>query len=361
MTLSGQIISKIRESKMMTQEELADQIGVSRQTLAMWEIGKRLPTDSVIILTARFFEINENELLSLLQHERLKTRVERLQDQYGAKIVIINAPNNGGIMMSNPKYTAYQIQQGVHFAITHIYKSLNYEYPETLMKDEEAFRATFETPHSEERLIIKAIIKSENEGFILNGRYSNNFEIVDNLGNHYYPVAGGIRCSIPPEPSEQGVGGIVEVFAHFKYVPEAQSITLRQKVASMREEDCDFITFEDVELNDSGISKQSDGVTVTYDGIGMVKVGNSPEQQEYKQIQIQLHEHGNPTYVGIHKYTDNLGNEYKIHGWSWTTEENTREGFLFESLDPEAESISFKYWLSRKILNFELLDLTIPS
>ena len=163
MTLSGQIISKIRESKMMTQEKLADQIGVSRQTIAMWEIGKRLPTDNVIILTARFFEINENELLSLLQHERLKTRVERLQDQYGAKIVIINAPNNGGTMMDNPKYTAYQTQQGVHFAITHIYKSLNYEYPETLMKDEEAFRATFETSQTKEHLIIKMLAQSENE------------------------------------------------------------------------------------------------------------------------------------------------------------------------------------------------------
>ena len=194
----------------------------------------------------------------------------------------------------------------------------------------------------------------------MNGRYSNNFEIVDNFGNHYYQVAGGMRSSIPPEPSEAG-GGIVEVYAHFKYVPEARFITLRQKLASAREEDCDFITFKDVKLNDSGISKQFDGVTVTYDGIRMVKVDNPSEQQEYKQIQIQLHEHGNPTYVGVLKYTDNLGNEYSIHGWSWTTEEKTREGFLVEGIAPEADSITFKYWLSRKTLDFELSDLPIPS
>jgi len=156
MTLSGQIICKLRESKMMTQEELADQIGISRQTLAMWEIGKRLPTDSVVILTARFLEINDDELLSLLQNERLKFRVERLQDQYGAKIVIINAPNNGGTTMSNQKHTAYLTQQGVHFAVTHIYKSLVYNYPEELLKTKEiegAFHAPFDTSHSEERLI----------------------------------------------------------------------------------------------------------------------------------------------------------------------------------------------------------------
>jgi len=114
MLKSSQILAQFRRSKGLTQQELAKEIGVSRQTIAMWEIDKRLPTDNVAVLTARFLGIDEEELLSLLRHERLRLRVQQLQDQYGATIIITEASNYGGIMMNNPEYTAHQTQQGVH-------------------------------------------------------------------------------------------------------------------------------------------------------------------------------------------------------------------------------------------------------
>jgi len=320
--LSGQIINRIRELKTLTQEEMADRIGLSRQTIAMWETGKRVPTDSVAILTARFLELDEDELLSLLQHERLRSRVERLQDQYGVTIIIADTPNNGGITMSNPKHISYQTQQGVHFAVTHVYKSLRYDYPEKLLKDGEAFHAPFETSHPEERLIIKMIAQSENEEFILNGRYFNDIEIVDNLGNRFWPIAAGLRSSTPPE---YAAGSFVEGYAHYRYMPEARSISLSQRVASIRKEDCDFIAYDNVKLDGGGISKQLGDVTITYDGVRTFEYGDSPDKKEARQIQIQLHEHGNPTYVGIHKFVDNLGNEHSIPGWSWTLGEKTQE------------------------------------
>ncbi len=69
MTSSGRIVNGLRKSRGLTQEELAEHIGVSRQTIAMWEIGKRLPTDSVAVLTARFLELDEEELLSVMQND----------------------------------------------------------------------------------------------------------------------------------------------------------------------------------------------------------------------------------------------------------------------------------------------------
>ena len=208
MTSSGQTICDSRRSRGLTQEELAEHIGVSRQTIAMWEIGKRLPAESVAILTARFLGLDEEEILSLVQHERLIFRVERLQDQYGATIIIAEAPNHGGRTMSEPKYTAYQTQQGVHFAITHIHKSIGFEYPEELLKKKEdiktegvkSFEASFEkTLKPEECLTIKIMIQSENEAFIPNVRYVAPPDIVDDLGNHYKPVSMGLHSSTPPQ------------------------------------------------------------------------------------------------------------------------------------------------------------------
>ncbi|MFQ6044695.1 MAG: helix-turn-helix transcriptional regulator, partial [Candidatus Poribacteria bacterium] len=67
MQKSSQILAEFRRSKGLTQQELAEKIGVSRQTIAMWEIDKRLPTDSVAILTARFLSIDEENFLLRLQ------------------------------------------------------------------------------------------------------------------------------------------------------------------------------------------------------------------------------------------------------------------------------------------------------
>jgi len=368
MASSGQIVSELRKSKGLTQEELAERIGVSRQTIAMWEIGKRLPTESVAILTARFLGFSEEELLSLLQRERLIFRVERLQDQYSATIIIADVPNHRATMMNDLNYTAYQTQQGVHFAVTQIYKSTGFEYPEKLRREiKGGFDARFDTSRPEECLIIKMMIQTENEEFIPNPRYTGYRDIVDDLGNRFWPIGMGLHSSIPP----QGVEGLmIQAFARFRYVPEARSITLRHEVASAREEDCGFILFKHVEPNDRGISKQLDDFTITYDGVESLpgdtpRPAASPDFLPFgvstHQIHIRLHERANSRYVGLRKVTDNLGNEYDVTGWGWTLGDRTEETFTIIGLAPEAESISFTYLLARKVLDFQFSNLPIPS
>ncbi len=56
-------ISNIRKSKGMSQEELADQIGVSRQAISKWESGQSLPEIEKIILLSDYFGVTTDYLL----------------------------------------------------------------------------------------------------------------------------------------------------------------------------------------------------------------------------------------------------------------------------------------------------------
>ena len=360
MLKTSQILAQSRSSKGLTQQQLAEEIGVSRQTIAMWEIDKRLPTDSVAILTARLLGLEEEGFLLRLQNEKLKIRVQRLQEQYGATIIISETPNYGGLKMKD-KHTAYQTQQSVHFAVTNIHKSIGFEYPEELMRvkrERGSFDSPFEISIPEECLVIKTIIQSENERFIPNWHYAAHCHLTDNLGNDLRAIGMGLRASTPPEELS---GSVVETYTRFRYIPGAQSITLKHEVANAYEDDCDFVLFENVRITDNQISRRMDGCTITYDGVKTTKISDPQGDKEIRQIHIRLGETGNPRYVGINRITDNLGNEYSTNGFSWNLEDGREEGFVIEELAPEAESISFKYLIAKTVLDFQFSDLPIPS
>lgn len=56
-------ISSIRKSKGMSQEELADKMGVSRQAISKWESGQSYPDMEKLILLSDFFEVTTDYLL----------------------------------------------------------------------------------------------------------------------------------------------------------------------------------------------------------------------------------------------------------------------------------------------------------
>ena len=63
---AGKIIAEYRKKNGLTQEKLAEEIHTSRQTIAMWETGKQLPSDNVAILASRVLGIDETELFTQL-------------------------------------------------------------------------------------------------------------------------------------------------------------------------------------------------------------------------------------------------------------------------------------------------------
>ncbi len=61
----GKIIKEERTQKKLTQEELAKQIGVTQDSISLWEQGKRIPDTQYIILLCKVLEISSDYLLGL--------------------------------------------------------------------------------------------------------------------------------------------------------------------------------------------------------------------------------------------------------------------------------------------------------
>ena len=55
-------IKEIRKSLDLTQQEFADKIGISRGNIGAYEVGKNSPSDAVISLICKTFNVNESWL-----------------------------------------------------------------------------------------------------------------------------------------------------------------------------------------------------------------------------------------------------------------------------------------------------------
>ncbi len=62
----GQNVLSLRTRKGLTQEELAQEIGVARQTVAKWESGEAIPD---LVNATRMAEIFDISLDSLVHHD----------------------------------------------------------------------------------------------------------------------------------------------------------------------------------------------------------------------------------------------------------------------------------------------------
>jgi transcriptional regulator with XRE-family HTH domain len=58
----GERIRLLRKVLNLTQQEFADRIGVKRNTIAQYEIGRNEPIDSILSLICREFDVNEEWL-----------------------------------------------------------------------------------------------------------------------------------------------------------------------------------------------------------------------------------------------------------------------------------------------------------
>ena len=60
----GKFIAKCRKEKKMTQQELADKLGVTDRAVSHWENGRRLPDYSLVKELCEILSISINELFS---------------------------------------------------------------------------------------------------------------------------------------------------------------------------------------------------------------------------------------------------------------------------------------------------------
>ena len=60
----GENLKKLRKSKKMSQEKLAEKIGVSRQSVSKWETGEAYPEMNNILILCKIFNCNINDLVN---------------------------------------------------------------------------------------------------------------------------------------------------------------------------------------------------------------------------------------------------------------------------------------------------------
>lgn len=60
---TGRLIKELRTEKKMTQEQLAEILGVSNRSVSRWENGNNLPDIDLLIQLAKYFNVGMDELL----------------------------------------------------------------------------------------------------------------------------------------------------------------------------------------------------------------------------------------------------------------------------------------------------------
>jgi transcriptional regulator with XRE-family HTH domain len=62
-------LKELRESKKISQYELAESIHVSRAAISKWEMGNGLPSDVTLEALCEYFEVREEELLDIVDYK----------------------------------------------------------------------------------------------------------------------------------------------------------------------------------------------------------------------------------------------------------------------------------------------------
>jgi len=75
----GNLILKYRKQKNLSQEELAKEIGVTRQTISKWELNETSPDLKQAAKLAEIFDIDFNKIINIIKDE--ETEKEILKDR----------------------------------------------------------------------------------------------------------------------------------------------------------------------------------------------------------------------------------------------------------------------------------------
>ena len=92
---TGKFIAECRKNKKMTQEQLAEKIGVTRKSISRWENGISMPDYSVLDILCKTLNISINELYygTKLEQENYKDLSEKslkmyIKEKYTTQLLI---------------------------------------------------------------------------------------------------------------------------------------------------------------------------------------------------------------------------------------------------------------------------------
>ncbi|MBE6836288.1 MAG: helix-turn-helix transcriptional regulator [Ruminococcaceae bacterium] len=77
----GKFISKLRKSKGLTQNELADMLNISNKTISKWETGEGLPDISVLPELAKSLGVTVDEILNAELKDEASIKIEEVANE----------------------------------------------------------------------------------------------------------------------------------------------------------------------------------------------------------------------------------------------------------------------------------------
>lgn len=86
----GERIQKLRKEANLSQEEVANQINVSRQTISKWELGESNPDFDKIVPLCELFHISTDELIKGIKSEMSTEGEEKEKNKKTAFVVAIS-------------------------------------------------------------------------------------------------------------------------------------------------------------------------------------------------------------------------------------------------------------------------------
>lgn len=107
----SQNLQKIRSEKNLSQEQLADKIGVSRQTISAWESGKASPELDKITAISKLFSVSIDELVGEIKTEASNFDKKEYEKNY-SKIALLRA-SGIFILFSGIAFGAFFFEKGI--------------------------------------------------------------------------------------------------------------------------------------------------------------------------------------------------------------------------------------------------------
>ena len=78
---AGAFLKDLRKDKGITQEQLAEELGVSGRTISRWETGKNMPDISLLVEIAEFFDVSIPEIIKgERKSENMKEEVKEVAE-----------------------------------------------------------------------------------------------------------------------------------------------------------------------------------------------------------------------------------------------------------------------------------------
>lgn len=107
----SQNLQKLRSEKNLSQEQLADKIGVSRQTISAWESGKASPELDKITTISKLFSVSIDELVGEIKTKASNFDKKEYEKNY-SKIALLRA-SGIFILFSGIAFSAFFFEKGV--------------------------------------------------------------------------------------------------------------------------------------------------------------------------------------------------------------------------------------------------------